>query len=276
MSFSQVCFYSTKHCLDVFHHRFQTYVSGLATRAPDWPRINFDFIQEFLPVDISTSSTRRRIATNEEAKAVLVEWYTVLARVIFPYSIGQHDSHFNSKYFNPQTRAKTPRPEPLTVVETIDREDALLSRMSLSLTGWDVLMTGSCDSSEREGGILECRYCGRRIGLWNFQSTRRANCHRTGPGSGPLSDEKEKPIFHPAREHRWFCTWVSGGLESGVGQTLRAIESHAKEAGSSIFRAVECPDPGQMKPGQGRIAPKRKRIEPSDALRTIQQILDLS
>lgn len=70
---------------------------------------------------------------------------------------------------------------------------------ALAFFGWDVVKDGS-------NGLLECRACFRRLGLWLYK---------------PKEDGKEavydKLAVHD--EHMEYCPWVDGKAQSGTGKS---------------------------------------------------------
>ncbi|CRG84045.1 hypothetical protein PISL3812_01386 [Talaromyces islandicus] len=70
---------------------------------------------------------------------------------------------------------------------------------ALAFFGWDVVKDGS-------SGLLECRACFRRLGLWLYK---------------PKEDGKE-PVYDKLAahsEHMEYCPWVDGQAQSGIGKS---------------------------------------------------------
>ncbi|KAL4895223.1 C3HC zinc finger-like-domain-containing protein [Aspergillus ambiguus] len=80
-------------------------------------------------------------------------------------------------------------PTPLSVNKTA---------FSLAFFGWDTVSDGAA-------GLLGCRSCFRRLGLWMYRPKEN--------GGAPLYDSLDL-----AQEHMEYCPWICGTAQSGTGK----------------------------------------------------------
>ncbi|OWF43574.1 nuclear-interacting partner of ALK-like [Mizuhopecten yessoensis] len=76
----------------------------------------------------------------------------------------------------------------------------------LALCGWNL--------SDKGSTTLECSFCQRTIGLWNYKSsggTQTTENEQEQSGDGPVAKKfkvTEKDNFDPIAEHRYWCSWL--------------------------------------------------------------------
>lgn len=75
---------------------------------------------------------------------------------------------------------------------------------ALAFLGWDVVKDGS-------SGLLECRACFRRLGLWLYKPKE----------DGKSAIYSKLPV---AGEHMEYCPWVNGIAQSGTGKLTEKPE----------------------------------------------------
>lgn len=75
---------------------------------------------------------------------------------------------------------------------------------ALAFFGWDVVKDGS-------SGLLECRACFRRLGLWLYK---------------PKEDGRSAVYskLSVADEHMDYCPWINGKAQSGIGKATEKAE----------------------------------------------------
>lgn len=75
---------------------------------------------------------------------------------------------------------------------------------ALAFFGWDVVKDGS-------SGLLECRACFRRLGLWLYK---------------PKEDGRSAVYskLSVTNEHMDYCPWINGKAQSGTGKTTEKTE----------------------------------------------------
>lgn len=75
---------------------------------------------------------------------------------------------------------------------------------AFAFLGWDVVKDGS-------SGLLECRACFRRLGLWLYKPKEQ--------GKDPIYDKL--PVHS---EHMDYCPWINGTAQSGTGNATDKTE----------------------------------------------------
>ncbi|KAL1966980.1 hypothetical protein VTN77DRAFT_3724 [Rasamsonia byssochlamydoides] len=98
-----------------------------------------------------------------------------------------------------QEGGQTPA-EPDNVEQQIDE-----TALSLAFFGWDVVKDGS-------SGLLECRACFRRLGLWLYK-----------PKENGQSAVYSK--LSVVDEHMDYCPWINGKAQSGTGKATEKVEA---------------------------------------------------
>lgn len=101
--------------------------------------------------------------------------------------------------------AKTPSAEPSRDNNNTPSSEVDHVSFAFAFFGWDVVKDGS-------SGLLECRACFRRLGLWLYKPKAE--------GEDPVY---EKLPVHT--EHMDYCPWINGTAQSATGTTGDKPES---------------------------------------------------